>query len=487
MSPSTIKRSTVEQLKSNFGRRATDSPLDRELYSRDLAPVPAPLVKPFFQTLPDLIIRPQNAAEISTILAQAHRETIAVTPRASGSTVFFNAVPVQGGLVLDLGLLEGVHGLDKDSLTVTVGPATTWLDLETYLNREGLGCKSMPSSAPSASVGGWLSMMGYGIGSLKYGDMAGQVSSIEVVLPDGTIHRATKKSDPPLDWFCGAEGTLGIITEIELEIRPLSSMRHLLMHVADRRDVGGVMSHLAAMSPTPYNVHLSDSSFLRKMKELGFSEQTIESGCLLAVDFEGSDSDLHTAENEIALLRNSFTSISMPPQQTAREEWNERFRSIRLKRGGPSMLGAEVWLPISHAEAYLEEIDKVSKTYGLALMSYGHIVSQEHATVMTMFFSDETKLVPYLLDLSIVKKVQDVGYKLGGTPYGVGLWNTPYLGRIYAKSELQRIRERKRKLDPKGIMNPGKVYKPPFVLSPPIFNIGMEVAAFVRRFSHAGK
>ena len=476
------KEAAIQSIKEKYGRRATDSSLDRELYSRDLAAVPANVVKPFFQTVPDLIIRPSTTDEIVEIVKIAAQDQIPITPRASGSTVFFNSVPVKGGLVLDLGLLNGVTSIDRDAMTVTVGSATTWSDLEDYLNREGLACKSMPSSAPSASVGGWLSMMGYGIGSVKYGELTDQVRSIEVVLPDGRIHQADRDSDPPLRWFAASEGTLGIITKIELEIRKLTPMKHLLFQLVSSHDLVTVIELLSSQDMVPYNMHFSEAHFLQQMNALGHLNLEIESGCLISVDYEGDGDTLDQVDGLVEDLKNKIDSLNILSEETAKGEWQERFRSIGLKRGGPTLLGGEVWLPVAQLPGYLKEVDKLSTTYKTRMMSYGHVVSSDHATVMTMFFSDETNQVRYLLDLSLVKAIQDAGYHNGGTPYGVGLWNTPYLSRVYSKSKLAELQERKKRLDPANLMNPGKLYQAPPVLKPALFGLGMNMAAAVRRF-----
>jgi len=477
-----LSNTTIESIKEKYGRRATTSPLDRELYSRDLAPVPEAIVNPFFKTVPELIVRPASSEEVADLIEKAASDSIPITPRASGSSVFFNAVPVSGGLVLDLGLLDDIGEPDIEAMSVRVGSAVTWSDLEDYLNKKGLACKSMPSSAPSASVGGWLSMMGYGIGSLKYGALASQVRSIEVVLPDGSQHQATATSDPPMDWFVASEGTLGIITHIELEIRRLSEMKHLLLHIGDDEYLPIIMDRLINSELLPFNMHFSEVRFIAEMKKLGHLQAETESGCLLSVDYEGSNNELNSVERIISDLCGTHSSIERLPDDLAVEEWGQRFRSIGLKRGGPSMLGAEVWLPLNNLSRYLKEIEQMGKTYKLTMMSYGHVVSKEHATAMTMFFSDETKMVRYVLDLSLVKKIQDTGHRCGGSPYGVGLWNTPYLSRIYPKARLEELRSRKKKLDPGNIMNPGKLYRSPLVLQPVLFGLAMNAASIMRRF-----
>ncbi len=470
-----------QSIQEEFGDRASSSPMERELYSRDLGPVPALMVDPLFRTTADLIVRPRTTAEVASLVRRCCAESIPVTPRAGATTVFFNAVPVKAGIVMDLNELKGIVALDEEGMTVTVKAATPWSDLESYLNAWGLACKSMPSSAPAATVGGWICMMGYGIGSLKYGSLISQVRTMEVVLPDGKIQGVTRTSDPSLDWFAASEGTLGIITEIELEIRALTSMKHFLLHVPDNRKGVQIISLLIGDKIRPYNIHYSDQYFVRGLKDLGLSDVSIDTGGLLVINYEGSAEEISEAGKFVQQLLKEHPSVTIMSEALAELEWEERYKSIRIKRGGPAVLGGEMWLPIKSLPDYLDDIQKMAKAYGVNLMSYGHIVSPERATVMSMFFADETKTLQYIINLSLVKKIQDAGYSHGGCPYGIGLWNTPYLSRIYTSSQLKDLKVRKRRLDPQDVMNPGKVYSAPFMLNAFIFYVGMEVFALMRR------
>ncbi len=115
---------TLQSIQEEFGDRATVSPMERELYSRDLGPVPALMVDPLFQTKADLIVRPQTTAEVAMLVRHCAAEGIPITPRAGASTVFFNAVPIKGGVVMDLNSLNGVIAVDEAARTVTVRAAT---------------------------------------------------------------------------------------------------------------------------------------------------------------------------------------------------------------------------------------------------------------------------------------------------------------------------------------------------------------------------
>lgn len=472
---------TVQEILDQYGDQATDSLFERSFYTRDLAPVPALLVGPLFKTLPDIVIRPANTAEVADIIKTASRYNIPVTPRAGGSTVYFNSVPINKGILMDLNLLKGVIAVDEAAMTVTVKPATTWIELERYLSSKGLASKSFPSSTPAATIGGWFCMMGYGIGSLKFGSLLSQVRSIEVVTPEGELRCLTRDTQPSLEWFAASEGTLGIVTQLDVEIRRQNKMKHFLLQFPDPIEMRSMMQAIINAAEVPFNMHFTDQECLKGMKALGIAPDNLDNGYLLAVDYEGSDQELEQAEEIIQTITEKNQSVTLLPMEIAELEWEEKFKAMRLKRGGPSLLGAEIWLPIKNLPEYLADVQKMSRSYNLNLFSYGHVVTPEYATVMTTFNADEMYTIRYIINLSLVKKLHDIGYHYGGCPYGVGLWNAPMVGRIHEPSELNKLKKIKSDLDQKGIMNPGKVYRAPFILNPFNYALAMDVLAGVRK------
>ncbi len=476
-----MKSDALEQIKQRFGDRAADSRFECGFYARDLAPVPALLVNPLFNTMPDLIVRPADAEEAAALLKMASAGHVPVTPRAGASTAYFNSVPVQGGIVMDLNLLKGVADFDESGMTVTAEAGTTWGELDEYLNVRGFALKSFPSSAPAASIGGWFCTMGYGIGSIKYGSLLSQVQAVEAVLPSGEIRRLTRHTDPPLDWFAASDGTLGVITRLELEIRKRTPMKHFLIAFADAGKMGRALEAILHAPVIPYNVHFADDRCALAMKSLGFSPADGEPAHILGIDYEGSEEDLRQAADVISAVTVADQTSRLFPAETAEREWAEKFNALRLKRGGPSVLGGEIWLPVKALPDYLTEIRKMAGRYGPDFISYGHVVTQDRATVMTLFHTDETRTVEYILDLSLVRKIHDAGRRHGGWPYGVGLWNTPYISRMFTPLQMAERRRRKQALDCRGIMNPGKGYRPPFMLNPFNFKVGMDLLAIARR------
>jgi Fe-S oxidoreductase/FAD/FMN-containing dehydrogenase len=468
----------LEALEHAFGDRARRSPMERFVYSRDLAPVPDLLLFPLgVRARPDIIVRPETHAEVAAIMRHAARHRIPVTPRAGGSTVFFQTVPYRNGILLDLNSLRGKPVLHEERETVTVAPALCWDELDDWLRARGWAVLSYPSSGPVATIGGWVSFEGYGIGSLAYGCAHDHVVRARVVLPDGSELEATPDSSPPLNVFLGSEGTLGLITELELKIQhaPEAEM-HLAVAFPDMTALRQAAVDLATGDPRPYNMHFSDANFHRLLELAGFHSP--DDRPILQVDYEGS-ADL-VASGRVRVERAADAhGGEVLADEIGQCEWDERFRALRAKRAGPSVLAAEVFLPLNQLDAFARNVNKMGQTTGIEFYNYGPVVSPNSVITFAMYRSDETQLVEFILSLSITRRLQGIGIRHGGRPYGTGLWNAAYLSDQYTRPEIDAMRRRKRELDPQNILNPGKVYRTLPLLPEFLFKSGLAALSLV--------
>lgn len=461
--------------------RLTQDPIERRMYARDLAPVPALMVAPFFRTLPDYVARPADAAQTAAIVGHAVRERVPVTPRAAASTSFYNAVPLRGGLVLDVNDLHAGPDLDPVRRTVRVGPAVTWFQLDDQLRRHGFAVKAYPSSAVSATVGGWISMQGHGLGSLQSGGVGEHLLSLRVVLPNGELVTVTRETDPPLEWFLAAEGTLGVIVEAELSVRPrpAAEAQHVRAYTSVA-ELGASVAALARSEPRPFTVFFGDAGYLDLLKQGGFhvpaDPDTGVRGLLMAA-YEGEPDDVGRGQ---AFLH-SLAGRELPAE-TALDEWALRLFHLRTKRAGPSLLAAEMWLPIENVGSYLRDVAQLAARTRLTIGTYGLALTPAQAQVMSLYPADERHTASYLAAIGFTKALYDLGARLGGRPYGVGLWNTAYLGRIFTGRQLAELRARKARLDPAGLLNPGKLYAASFPLWPIAFGPGAAVLGAAHPF-----
>lgn len=478
MNSNNQKTTDIEDLPGLLGERYTENRFERSFYQRDLASVPSLLARLLGNNLPEAVARPQDTEEVAAVVRYAAAHRLPLTPRAAATTVYWNAVPLRGGIVVDLTGLRGLVELDEIKSTATVLAGTRWADLEALLERKGYALYSYPTSAPAATVGGWVNMVGYGIGSLKYGGMGQLVVRLKVVLPDGQLIRVTQNSQPPLSWFLGVEGTLGIVTEVELSVRRQaeSTSRHLLAF-PNLTALQNAALELTHSQPIPYYMHLSTKEHLHLLEMAGFKSPADQP--VMMVSYEGNEDEVAKGRALVhnSVARSGGTELS---EALAEEEWMERFYSLRMKRVGPTLLGSEFWLPLSKLTAYEADVERLAHRQNIPIGTYANIVMPDQATVMSLFPSNESRTAGYLFDLSLTNQLYHISFRYGGRPYGIGFWNIFYQRHNWSKAELAERRSRKQRLDPLNLMNPGKLYSPPIILSPFIFNLGMSVFAWLR-------
>ena len=193
--------------------------------------VPAPFpVHRWAEHMPDLAVLPKTAQEVSEVVKLANRAGIPVVPRAGGTGLSDGAVPLRGGILVDVKLMNRIHEIDLVDRTVTVGPGINMLKLNEELRPHGVFYPDDPASYPCSLVGGRIGTGGWSLLGSRFGHTRDLVISMEVVLPTGEIveiaeggGRKLRKSSTGLTLkhlFTGHQGTLGICTEATLELVP---------------------------------------------------------------------------------------------------------------------------------------------------------------------------------------------------------------------------------------------------------------------------
>jgi len=236
----------------------------RHAYSRNVDPV--------LQGVPDIVIRPKDAQEISEILKIANEENVPVTPRGGGDCEFGGSKPIgDGGILLDMKRMDNIINLDHENLIVTVEAGISWGKLNEYLCHYGLytGCMG-PGSGMTASVGGGVSHHSVGGGGCaKYGACTNQLVSLEVVLPTGEIietgSQANKFSKYPFNrfgngpdlagLFCGDNGIMGVKTTVSLQIFPKPPFANYKTFLLPRKEMDAATQILSEIRQKGIDVY----------------------------------------------------------------------------------------------------------------------------------------------------------------------------------------------------------------------------------------
>lgn len=448
---------------------------ERRNYSRDLARVPALMEKILHRTTPSLVVQPKTEKDISSILAYCNSKRLAVFPRGSGSFAFGGAVPTRNGVVMDLSPMMAVLEVDPKTQIVRVQAGARWADVATHLEPYGLVPQTTPTSRFS-TVAGWISTGGMGLDSYAHGSVYESVIAVRVARPDGSIDELNSKDESLKDLF-GTEGQFGILTEITLRVRPKPGHSGALLLTFD--DPGQAFEFIDELTNgdfQPSHVVFFDGKYLKRENIL-FAEQTQLKDPIVP---ENDAVLLHfdTQENEqkfMSFLNGNSNSVS-ENGVAARYLWADRYFPLKAQRIGPGLLGSEVVIPREKILKYVKKVEKLARHFKIEPTvevivcdkNPSHTYNGESISKNRRFYSyllivsfscDYSRTVHYVLSLLFIQLLVRMAVHFGGAPYGVGIWNTPFITSKYSRSQLNRLWQKKHEIDPKDIMNPNKFFK----------------------------
>lgn len=407
---------------------------EKKLYSRDGAPLPS-LVMMLFQTKPDIIIKSHDESALTQVLQYVKAKKIPLTLAAGKTSLMAGSVPIVGGIVIDLMENEGVIELDGTHLQVTVKAATVWEDLLNYLEFRGFTIGTYPSSSPAATVGGWISTAGIGIGSFKYGGISDQVIDMKILTLDGKIFhtnptRVGTRVGYNLNMLgLGTEGTLGIVLEATLKIfpKPEVSSNHTITF--DREEnMLGFIDEIIHGDLTPHHIEWKDKHFVNRMRELG--HELSEGDSLVFVALNGSNEIVRIEHEILQSLVQKWDGHDHGVEKSL-QEWMDRFYPMRVKRLGPNIMGGETFIPTKSIGPALKRFERTGKSLNTIHGVEGAIGPRTSTTALCDVLVDERKTFSYLFSVGALIDVFDTGTKLEGRNYTFNAWNSFYMNRVY--------------------------------------------------------
>ena len=438
---------------------------DREEYAFDAFP-PARAVKALGgePVRPGAIARPGATAEVRALVGLANESSTPIVPFGAGTGVMGAAVPVRGGLVIDLGRMRAVRHLDPDGLVVQAEAGVRLKALDDTLKGSGLMLGHDPWSQPIATLGGAISTDGVGYLAARYGSMGEQVLGLEVVLPDGGLIEAKNVSLSagalPHRLFVGAEGTLGIITAAVVRVFPRPETRTLHAFAFESFATG----YAAVLAMGRRDVHPS---------MIDYSEEPSRRGeeSLLYLAFEGPEARVAVEEREGLRLCQEHGGRDLG-QAEARRFWDERHASAehweRRNAGRRGLARREAsWhrgldylhlaLPVERVLEYREK--------SLALIRERGLEAREVAVwgrpdLFSLIVADPAngERPGDVLDATS-QRLLELAHGMGGSMeycHGVGLKLQRLMERELGGG-MPPLRAIKEAMDPGNIMNPGKL------------------------------
>ncbi len=424
--------------------------------------------------LPEVVVKPASAPEISAIMKLANQEMIPVTPRGAGSGLSGGAVPVCGGILLSTERMNRILEIDRQNMTVTVEPGVITNDINDAVAPFGLFYAGYPMSTETCFIGGNVAENAGGGRAIKYGVTGRYVLGLEVVLPTGEIVRLGGKRVKDVTGYdlihllVGSEGTLAVFTEVTLKLIPLPAARMvLLIPFADvPAAIGAVPQIMTQGKLIPTSVEFMDRLSVETVYR--YLEESLPGagiGAMLLIEVDGpSEAQVEAMVEPVVDLCLEFGALDVWVGNTpANEEkmWRVR-RNIAeaFKAICPVQSSEDIVVPLAQIPALIPELDRLSAQYDVLIPCYGHAGDGNlHATIIkkpeTSMDEWHLKLPQILQDL--YKVVVDLGGTLSGE-HGIGHKRARYLDIALDPALIALQRRIKAAFDPQGILNPGKIF-----------------------------
>lgn len=428
--------------------RVSTSSADTEAARYDFSPMPGALGR-LFSKIPEAVVRPATAQEAAEAAGICLEERARLVPRGGATSGLGGAVPVRGGVVIDLTGLGRIVDIDRAGATAAVEAGAVWSDVIDGLEREGLAPLAFPSSAEGSTVGGWASSGGYGVGTLKNGNFHTHITSLEAALPSGFLVEATgSEGRYSIPSFAGTEGQIGVVTRVAFHVGKAPEKRATYVIHLDGLERGvRLYKKLAALERPPYAVELAGAGAARLYVD---SWQ----GPVLVLTEEGDVSEVDRFASALKDLMNG-TGLEPDTSFGARELYRRKFAALRDRGEDRLFYSGGMVVDTERLSGFFSYVEKRRAGDPDLLIEY-RAVDRAKTLVTVGYCADRSDLSP-LKALARVRNIVAAGAGMGGVPYGAGLWNSPYIDVILGdrRKELRRI---KGEVDRLRIMNPGKFF-----------------------------
>ena len=448
-------------LQAHFGDRCSTAMAVREQHGRDESSFDVPP--------PGAVVFAQCTEDVATVVRLASQYDCPVIPFGVGTSLEGHLLAVHGGISLDVSRMNQVLAVDAEDLTVTVQPGVTRKQLNEAVKSTGLFFPIDPGA--DATLGGMAATRASGTNAVRYGTMRENVLALEVVTASGDVIRTgtrAKKSSAGYDLtrlLVGSEGTLGVMTEVTVKLYPLpEAVMAATCSFASLADAVNTTIQIIQLGVPIARCELLDANTVRVVN--AHSNLSLREGAMLLMEFHGSPAGVQEQVDVVQGIAaehggQTFEWANTPEERT--RLWTARhnayFAGVQ-SRPGCKAITTDTCVPISRlADALLDSV-REAQDAGIAYFLVGHV-------------GDGNFHMGYLIDPAIPaeralaeqlnRQLVERALKLGGTctgEHGVGLHKMDFLAQECGTGALDVMRSIKRALDPKNILNPGKIFSP---------------------------
>ncbi len=422
------------------------------------------------QFMPEAVLKPQSAQEVSEIMRYCNKRRIPVTPRGSGTGLCGGCVPINGGVVLSLEKMNRVLEIDTHNMTATTEPGLLLIDFPKHLEGTGLFYPPDPGEK-TATIGGNAMTNAGGMKAVRFGVTRDYILGLEMVLPDGDIIKLggktvkTSSGYPLMHLFIGSEGTLGVLTKLIVKLVPLPKENVSLLIPFDNLDdcINSVPAVLAS-GCNPTAVEFMEREVIKSAeKYLGkqFPDSSADAYLLVRLDAESRDSILSLIKTLTDILLKSGAKDVLMADTDERKEsiWNPRGAFLEaINNSTPKMDECDVVVPRDRIAEFMSSSIRIGRENNIRLCSFGHAGDGNlHIYVCKDNLSDDAWKKT---NAEVMRALYEEAHRMGGEvsgEHGIGHAKRRFLLESVGQKQMELMRGIKAVFDKNNILNPGKV------------------------------
>jgi glycolate oxidase len=419
--------------------------------------------------LPEVVVFPMFTKQVSQVLHFANQNSIPVTPRGGGTNVSGGSIPIKGGIVICTTRMNGIIEVNKTNLNATVEPGVVLQDFQAALAKQGLFFPPDPQSFAGCTMGGVIAENSGGPSCLKYGVAKQYVLGMEVVLADGTVMKLgglTPKNRTGYELmmlFTGSEGTLGVITKMGLRLMPTPKTNRTVLAVFDDAAVAGeTVTSIIASSVLPSKVEFMDNWTFEKFRGVVPDKILDTSEVILLIQVDGLP---QTAEAEahqvVEICKTSAREVRLAATTAEADKYwaARRAHFSDISSRAHTIVNEDVCVPRDKIAEFIRLGRESARRFDVPISFAGHVGDGNfHPAVLT----DNRDKDHYERALKCVDELIEIALKLGGVlsgEHGIGLEKQRFLKKAMDPAAIEIMKNIKSLLDPKNILNPGKIWE----------------------------
>ena len=418
--------------------------------------------------LPGAIALPTTTAEVSAILAAASGHRLPVVPRGAGTGLSGGAAGIEGALTISLMRMDRILEIDADNLTVTTQPGIVNARLKAAVAERGLFYAPDPASYEQCTIGGNLGTNAGGLCCVKYGVTRDAVLGLEVVMADGALLRLGGKNVKDVAGYglipliVGSQGTLAIVTEAILRLRPAPPPRATLIAFFPSLDAAGhAVAGLTVAGLGPVTLELMDQYTIRAVDDVHRLGLDRDAAAMLLVESDlPGGAAVAELDAAVPVCEVAGATTVMRAQDAQEADWLRQGRRLAfraLEHKGVARM-EDVGVPRSRIPEMLVAIEAIAVRNRIGVGTFGHAGDGNlHPTFI--LDRDEGDAAVVRLDAARAE-LYEAALALGGTvtgEHGIGSARRDWLVRQRGEDAVAVMRAIKHALDPRGLLNPGRM------------------------------